>query len=134
MMNDGKSRLLMSDDIKGMVPELEEDKISAFSDSFVVAALDMSDGTEQFIVAGSLTGLSIESLGLIKIDIKTALRDAYTVIKKYKVTGLSARVFFLHLDDDEVYFEGPYSVTCPKLLEFDHQNKMCVLGIDLIKI
>lgn len=124
----------MSDDIKGMVPELEEDKISEYSDSFVVAALDMSSETEQFVIAGSLTGLSIESLGSLKIDIKTALKDAYTVIKKYKTAGLSTRMFYLHLDDDEIYFEGPYKVTSPKLLEFDHQNKMCVLGIDLISI
>lgn len=124
----------MSDDIKGMVPELEEDKISEYSDSFVVAALDMSSETEQFVIAGSLTGLSIESLGSLKIDIKTALKDAYSVIKKYKTSGLSTRMFYLHLDDDEIYFEGPYKVTSPKLLEFDHQNKMCVLGIDLISI
>lgn len=133
MINDNDSRLLMSDDIKGMVPELEDDKVSMFNDSFVVAALDMSDEKEQFVVAGSLSGLSIETLESIKIDIRTALQDAYKVVKKHKTSGLSSRMFFLHLGDDEIYFEGPYKVACIKLLEFDHQNKMCVLGIDLIK-
>jgi hypothetical protein len=39
----------------------------------------------------------------------------------------------MHLDDDEIVMEGPFKFSSPKIMNFDHQNKMCTLGVDLIK-
>lgn len=133
-MIDNSDRLLMSDDIKGMIPELESETLNVYNDSFVVATLDLSVDESTDIIVGSVAGISFESSAEIKLDVRVNIDEAFRVIKKYKTAGLSCRMLYMYLGDDELSFEGPYGISCPKMMDFDHQNKMCTLGVDLIKI
>jgi hypothetical protein len=135
-MIDTSDRLLMSDSLLGMVPELETESVSVskFSDSFIVATLDFTEAGIADILVGSISGLSIENNSTeIKLDIRVNIDEAFGIIKKFKTTGLSCRMFYMHLDDDEIVMEGPFKFSSPKIMNFDHQNKMCTLGVDLIK-
>jgi hypothetical protein len=133
-MIDTSDRLLMSDSLLGMVPELEAESASNFSDSFIVATLDFTEAEIADILVGSISGLSIENNSTeIKLDIRVNINEAFGVIKKFKTTGLSCRMFYMHLDDDEIVMQGPFKISSPKIMSFDHQNKMCTLGVDLIK-
>ena len=136
MIEDNANRLLMSDSIKGMVPELEEERIDDISTSFVVAAMEMmyEFDSSHDVIAGKVVGLSLETINEVKLDIRIELEKAYQLVKKYSSSGLSCRMLYLHLGDDEICFEGDFRIASPKMLDFDHQNKMCTLGIDLIKI
>jgi hypothetical protein len=134
-MIDDSNRLLMSDSIKGMVPELEDDQIEQLSDSYVMTTFQfLLEGTEK-ILGGSLVGISLENLEEIKLDVRVNLGDAYDIIKKYveETSRLSCGMFYMHLGDSEIPFSGPFEVSRPKIHDFDHQNKMCTLGVDLIK-
>lgn len=122
----------MSDALKGMVPELEEDQIRTYNDAFVVTTLEVNDGETSKIIVGSLDGFSQDENSEIKLDVRVEVREAYDVIKKYTSTRLSSRMLYLHLGDDEIPFEGPYKISNPKIMSFDHQNRMCTLGVDLI--
>jgi len=130
MIEDRSNRLLMSDSIRGMIPELEEEYIASLGDSYVIITL--TDLTS--ITSGILVGISIECLAEIKLDIRVKLNEAFSTIKNYTTSGLSCRLLYMHLSDDEICLPGPFKISSPKILDIDHQNKMCTLGVDLIKI
>ena len=134
MIDDNSNRVLMSDSLRGLVPELEDDDIKAFSESFVVTTIEISTINDSRIIIGSLDGLSFESIGDLKIDIRVKVKDAYDIIKLYTQTGISSRLLLMHLGDDEISLQGPFKISSPKMMSFDHQNKMCILGLDLNKI
>jgi hypothetical protein len=135
MIEDSTNRLLMSDSIRGMIPELEEEYVASLSDSCVIITLELqSELSEPFTtLSGILVGISMETVSLIKIDIRTRLNEAYDTIKKYSTSGLSCRMFYMHLEDNQISLSGPYKISSSKILDVDHQNKMCTLGVDLIK-
>jgi len=132
MIDDNDNRLLMSDSLKGMIPDLEDDQLKSLSDAFVIATVEMLFDQNIEIIAGSLVGVSLENFES-KIDIRVSLKDAYEIIKKFKTSRLSCRVFYLHRGDDEICFEGSYKISSAKIMDFDRQLKMCTVGFDLIK-
>jgi len=133
-MIDNTDRILMSDDIRGMVPELETESLKDYNDSFVVATIDLSNEGHTDILVGSVAGISFENASEIKLDVRVNIDEAFRTVKKHKTTGLSCRMFYMYLGDDELLLEGPYKISSSKMMDFDHQNKMCTLGVDLIKI
>lgn len=136
MIDDVSNRLLMSDSIRGMIPDLEEEKISDLNDSFVIAVIEViyTDSNEVDVFAGKVEGISFESQGDIKLDVGLELKKAYDVIKKHKTTGLSCRMLHVCHGDDEFCIEGRYKISSAKLFDFDIDKKICTLGIDLIKL
>jgi hypothetical protein len=130
MIQDDTDRLIMSDSLVGMLPSLDQETISAAEESFVVAALDFDFD----LIVGSLSGISIENTASAKIDIQVSLNEAYSVVKNFSTSGLSCRVLYLRFGNDEFCMEGPFQVISSKIMELDRQNKMCVLGVDLIKV
>lgn len=129
MIQDNVDRIIMSDSLVEMLPDLDQEASFPAGDAFVVAALDLDFD----LIIGSLSGISIESSG-IKIDIQIKLDEGYTVIKNFSIAGLSCRVLYLRFGNDEFCMEGPFEVSSPKLMNLDRENKMCVLGVDLIKV
>ena len=126
----------MSDSIKGQIPDLEEEQLQIYADSFIVTSIDLQsrETGEVVAVSGSVTGISLESRGDVKIDIKTSLTAAYTVLKlcsKYSVVCHGLRTV---LDKELLSLETSYSVISAKIIEIEHEHKMCVLGLDLVKI
>jgi hypothetical protein len=132
-MIDNSSRLLMSESLKGMIPELEEEQTRAFSDAFVVTTLELNTPKESNLIVGSLDGISFDNSSEIKLDIRVEVKEAYEAFKKYTTAGLSSRLLYLHLGDNEICLEGPFKVNNFKIMSFDHQNRMCTLGVDLIR-
>jgi len=134
-MIDGDSKILMSEELVGMVPDLEENSIKSFIDSIVVVnlAIDSQIGTS--VISGTLIGVLVETKEhSLKLDFKTELKTAYEFVKSITTTsGLSCRFVYMHLGDDEIHFEGPYEIFNPKIVDIDRQMKTCTLGIDLIK-
>lgn len=126
--------LLMSDSLKGMVPELEEPSQEQHSDfSIIYAVLGLYSQDYSDPLAGRAVGFSHEKTGEIKVDVRIKTIEAYEFFKKLKTTRLSCGMLYLYLGDDEICFDGPYEVSCPRIFDMDLQNKMCTLGVDLIK-
>ena len=79
MIDETANRILMSDSIRGMVPELEEDSVQKFEDSFVITALEIISNEAKEVLVGNLVGISIEDI--IKVDFRIKMEDAYNIIK-----------------------------------------------------
>ena len=125
-------RILMSDALKGVVPDLE-DSIKKYEDSFIVVSMLLNAGEdEDTYVSGPVVGLSFESSGVIKSDFKVRVAVAHSVMKKFTTGLLKCKTCFVTLGEDDIQLFGPFNVESPKVLDLDPQNKMCTLGVDLI--
>jgi hypothetical protein len=128
-----ENRLLLSDSLRDVLPELDEESLDEMSQAIIVVAMSLFVGDSLHdVFAGKILGFSKDS-DVVKLDIYTDLKSAYSVIKKYSTTGLSCRNFYLRLNGDEISFEGRFRVSSSKIFDIDQQVKMCTLGIDLIR-
>ena len=134
MENDNFDNLMMSDSIKGQILDFDDDAVKKFEDSLVVIALEIKieDNIEPLV--GTAVGLSFEKDMSINVDIRTNTQEAYALLKKYNVSIVECMAFYVYLGEDEICNRGPYRFTSLKILNFDHQNKMCTLGIDMVKV
>lgn len=128
MSND---RLLMSDAIKGIIPDLDEKHLKPFEDSFIVGTLELvlNDGNIE-LLSGALSGFSLDK-SVLKIDIKVKTYEAFTFFKD--VNSTICKSIYMHLGDEEIHLSGPYRISSPKMMDFDYKAKTCILGIDLFK-
>ena len=132
-MIEDKDRILMSDSIRGMVPELEEEQMRTFEDAFVIASFELRREESVDILSGKVVGVSCEERAT-KIDVRLHNHEAYGLFKSAMQGALVCDNLYLWLGTDETKLSGPFKMTSPKMLDFDHQHKMCTLGVDLIKI
>jgi len=130
-MIDTSSRLLMSEEIQGMVPQLEDDAFQKFEDAFIVGVLEIA--LDDSPLVGNITGLAIDDN--VKFDFRVSLSSAYSVITRAALgKQMTCTAYQLHLGDDTIRVPGPYTIQSPRMIDIDHSTKMCVLAVDLIKI
>jgi hypothetical protein len=134
MIDVTSNRLLMSDSIRGIIPDLEDDVsqiVAQASDSFIITALEIH-GDEA--VVGSLDGISVDER-IVKLDVKLKLEQAYQLFNQV-VAGkeTTCEAVQLHLGDKMSRVPGPFKLVTPKMFGIDANNKMCVLAVDLIRI
>ena len=123
--------LLMSDDLREVVQDLE-DVEDNFPNDVVHLVLALISESSSEPVAGRLVGLSLEEKE-VKLDMRLSIAESYEITKEKQTSGLSCRMFYLYLGNDEIHFEGPYQVASVRMMDFDQQNKTCTLGLDLIR-
>jgi hypothetical protein len=131
MTDEDGNRLLMSDSLRGMVPELEEEQFQAFQDAFVIVAVLLNDGNQTLEATGNLVGLSMENRDLIKLDVRVSIEDAYRAVGRHISGELKCDAVQLLLASDGIRINGPRRVAALKMFDIDHNNKMCTLAIDL---
>lgn len=128
-----ENRILISDSLRDVVPDLDEEQVAAASALMLIAGLELASDDSAEVIVGKVMGLSFDIDDSVKIDIHTDLRKAYDFIKSYKTSGLSCRMLHLYIGNDEMHIEGPFKISSPKIFDFDQQMSMCTLAIDLIK-
>lgn len=131
-MNEIANRLLMSDSLKGMIPLLEEEKISSYEDSFVMIGLVFDTEGDEKLLAGSLVGISREP-EVVKVDVRTPVQNAFSFFKRWNTVGVNCLSYHVSHLDEVLDVSGPFRIVSPRLMDFDIESKMCTLGIDLIK-
>jgi len=134
MLDTQTNRLLMSDSLKGMVPDLEDDAsqiASQLVNSFIITAIELH-GFEPLV--GSLAGISYDEK-IIKLDVKLKLEQAYDVFTDLAMgKTITCEAIQMHLSERMNRIVGPFKLELPKMFGIDAQDRMCVLAVDLIKI
>lgn len=130
MIDTNDNRLLMSDSLRGMVPELEEEILERVQDGYISIALLQN---EQEPLTGICVGISYD-VTEVKIDMRMELRKAYQFMKRLTQEEVITREINVNLSNDLVVIEGPHRVKSPRLTDFDHSTKLCTIGVDLFKI
>lgn len=125
--------LMMSDSLKGNVPELEE-QIRLVEDSIIIVGIEYYVGDEKEVLAGSVTGLSFEEK-IIKIDFKRSTSDAYKFLKLNLIQGeVTCKNLYFQNNEDDFVISGPFRITSPRLTDLDHKEKTCTIGLDFVRI
>jgi hypothetical protein len=130
-MVEEENRLLMSDELRGMVPELDE-QTKSYEDSLVIASLVLTRA-EDHHVTGKVVGLSLENGKEVKVDIRVDISTAFHVMKEVSTDVMTCKFCALILGGIEHFLDAPYAVSSSRMVDFDHHVKMCTLGLDLIK-
>jgi len=125
-------RLLMSEDIKGNIPSLENPPAPKNENSFLLSTIVLAcQGSEPELVVGSISGISREDV--LKIDIRTPVTVAYGWVKKSFFFSIDCLAVEMSMQNDSYVVPGKYKVRNIKLYDIDHVNKMCTLGLDLLR-
>lgn len=127
------NRLLMSDSLRGVVPELEEDIAKKLEDTIVVVSFVLSRGTDSEIASGVLVGASVEER-IVKADFRLDTSDAYRLFSAFIKDNWRCDKLYMDYAGDYLEISGPFQVSAPKLSDIDRQLRTCTIGIDLIRI
>jgi hypothetical protein len=133
MIDNAPPKQLMSDSLQGLIPDYE-DQMNAFQDAFMIAFLVLVVDGKETELTGSLTGLSLESRDIVKMDVRVKLETAYDVTKRFYVSDVTCHSVHFLLGNDVLPIEGNFKLSSPKIVDIDHQNKMCTLGVDLFRV
>jgi len=120
---------LVSDSLKESLPD-EQDYQQIYQESCISIFLHFGDGLQGLF--GTLIGVELSES--IKLDARVSTDEAFDLIQRlvdknqYEVSSV-----ILNFDDKVTKLKGPYNLLNTKIVEFDVNNKTCVLAIDLIK-
>jgi hypothetical protein len=118
------SKVLMSESLKGNVPELEEGITPEMQ--FVIAIGHRRVGAKEEALVGSLVGVLFDVKP--EIEIKVPVDEAIAVVQAQQ---LSFDKFEMHYGDKVFELPGPFTVAAARMGDFDVRTQMCVLMLSL---
>lgn len=127
------SRLLMSDDLRDILPE--ETQLDLINDGFIIVVL--ATNPRDFSLVGNLVGIEVKKDKVVKIDLRVSLEDSYNFIVNYFSEKISRNLGGIVMSlGEKAYSHQPvsYKINTVKIVDLDSENKMCVLAVDLFKI
>ena len=127
------SRVLMSEILKGNVPELEGDGEEAPVDLnvghvVVIATKRTAGSTQLSAIVGILRGVLFDVDP--EIEFRVQLTEAMDIIE---TPGISFDGFELHHGERIIKIPGPYNVKTARIDEIAAAEQMCTLGLHLKK-
>jgi len=124
------SRILMSDVLKGQLPELESDAIDELQDQYVHVIADRFMNGHQQPLAGLLRTVLFDQSP--EIEIKIELSEA---LKTVRANDLRFDSFELqHGEKETVIMPGPFTVKAARIQEIEPATQTCVLALHLQRI
>lgn len=130
-MNDG-NRLLMSDSLKGVVPELEDDLLRQMEDALIFASFHLVCGEKSEALTAMLLGCALED-SVIKVDMRLETPEAYQWFSSFVSNQWTCPLLLLNHGDSIIELRGPFNVKCPRLFDVDRKNNTSSIGIDLFR-
>ena len=125
-------RVLMSDVLRGQVPEIEDDQPiepAIAGEGVIVIAHKLTGGaTKEEGMVGILRGIHLGKEP--EIEFRVELKEALDVIE---AKGLSFPMFELHHGERIIQIPGPFIVEAARLDEIMIAEQMCTLGLHLKK-
>ena len=132
-------QVMMSDELRDQVPELQEDDLTlSAAENCVIAVTYVVHGDGDVRpFTGAVTSLGLLS-DCIELEVNTQLDDAFTVLANSHHAGKDRKItvgmFELHRGETVVPFVGPYNIDSIAVSNVDYQNGMCLLIVKLVPI
>lgn len=125
-------RVLMSDTLKGQVPELDDENVTDFDEiqsHHVIVVADKIVNNQRTGLVGVLRGLTLGAES--EIQFRIDLDEALDIID---APGLAFGGFELcHGEKKSVKIQGPFNVKSARLEDISVQDQLCTLGLHLVK-
>jgi len=125
---------LISDALRDVLPveeEREDQEAFPWTAGSITVALVVDP--EEDSLLGQLIGVEINSPTIVKVDVKTEIRQAYNFTTKICLLNRNVDCMIIGLEKFASKISGPFRVTNVKIVEIDEDKKTCVFGIDLFK-
>lgn len=121
------NHVLMSDVLKGQVPELEgEHPVDQLHGKHVIVITERVIGDKVDGMVGILRGLMLGENP--EIEFRCDIKEALAILK---ANSLSFNRFELHHGEDVVPVVGPFIVKAARIDEIVVQDQLCTLGLHL---
>lgn len=121
------SKILMSETLKGHLPELESDEIDQLSSQYVHVVVDRWVAGTQVPLTGLLRSVLF---GLEpELDIKVELPEALAVVKAQNL--VIAGFELQYGEESTVEVPGPFTVKAARIDDINAQTQTCVLMLQL---
>jgi hypothetical protein len=125
-MKADKSHILMSDVLKGNVPELENETVEMSSGKAVIAVFSKVAGNKVEGMVGALRGVLFDVNP--EIEVRVEVEEAFKVVR---TSNLQFQKFELHYGEDVIEVPGPFIVTAARIDAIDVFDHMCTLSLNL---
>ena len=124
------SRILMSDALRGQLPELESEMAEHMQGQYVHVVADRRIGGQQLPLAGLLRTVLFDTSP--EIEFKVELAEALATVK---ANDLSFGSFELqHGEETTLQMPGPFTVKAARIQEIDPMTQTCVLALQLQRV
>lgn len=124
------SRVLMSDTLKKVLPDLDGDNMSQLVGEGIYVVADRRVGGQQLPLAGVLRSVLFDIVP--EIEMRIELSEALAVVQ---TEGLTFESFELHHGEQTtVKLPGPFTVKAARIEEIDVPAQLCVLLLQLQRV
>jgi hypothetical protein len=120
------SQILMSDVLKGNVPELENEAVEASGGKAVLVVFEKVVGDKSEGLVGILRGVLFDANPEVEVSLQ--VEEALGVVK---ASNLYFRKFELHYGNDVVAVPGPFIVAAARIDTIDVFSQTCTLSLHL---
>ncbi len=121
------SKILMSDALKGQLPDFEDEKVARMSEQYVHVIIDRWVADKPVPLVGLLRSVLFDTEP--ELDVKVDLIEALEVVKS---TDLMIKGFELqHGADTTISVPGPFSVKAARIDNIDAMTSTCILMLQL---
>lgn len=127
-MKANTSGVLMSDVLRGQVPEIEDEHpVDALRGKHIVVVAERIIGDKKEGMVGILRGVMLGTDP--EIEFRTEVKEALDILK---ANSLSFTRFELHHGEETVVpIPGPFTVKAARIDEIDIVEQVCTLGLHL---
>ena len=126
------SRILMSNALKGQVPELESEMVEQMQGQYVHVVADRRIGGQQLPLAGLLRTVLFDTSP--EIEIKVELIEAIRTVKANDLVFGGFELQHGEEEDGGLSMPGPFSVKAARIQEIDPATQTCVLALQLQRV
>lgn len=128
-------RVLMSDTLKGNVPEIEGTELEEMAANYIMVVIERQLGADVTAVVGTLRSVMCDDES-VELEVNTELDEALIFIRHSEQGGsdINMTVAGVELhpgEDDPIRFDRCYLVTGCRLMDIDYRRAMCTLLLQL---
>ena len=119
-----ESKIIMSEELQGLIPELEDDTASEYGSNAVVQ-FDILD--QKIPLRGPL--VSVTSSQAMEFEIRSTI-EAALAIYKIKNDVIFDKIKIIY-HEESLTHEGPFMISDIKIHDIKHSEQICVLKMSL---
>lgn len=125
-----KSRVLMSDTLKGVLPDLDGDNLSQLVGEGIYVVADRRVGGQQLPLAGVLRSVLFDVNP--EVEMRIELAEALAVVQAQDLVFGGFELH--HGEKTTVQLPGPFTVKAARIEEIDVPAQLCILLLQLQRV
>ena len=123
------SRILMSEVLKGQVPELGDSNFAEIAAGMVTVVADRIVGQQSVPLVGIMHSVLFDAQP--EIEFRVALSEAFDIVE---ATDLHFNDIDMHHGTRIIKLRGPFQVSAARIQEIDSSGQVCTLMLSLKRL